>query len=241
MNKSDKLQLPNVLIRALDEDLPSLKEIEAYAESGVIPECCQGAPEGCAQKMLLSLTHTEIPQGKATNIWRKIVKHEKWLSSKIGRKVGISVAALDYLVNISGCWDEAVITESQQLEILSDTATTDSLTGLHVREIFDQWLKNAAAECQRYKYPLSLLMADIDDFKLINDNYGHQTGDDVLKGIGEELRNNLRTADFASRYGGMNSLLFFLTQTARRLSWLQRKSGKEFWSDTRMICRSRSV
>jgi diguanylate cyclase (GGDEF)-like protein len=135
-------------------------------------------------------------------LWQAIVKHEKWLKVRLGRKPGISVAALDYLMNVVGEWDQAVVAEIEQIEDLTEAATLDGLTGLYTREVFQPWLEKSVAECQRYGDPLSLLMADIDDFKEINDSYGHQTGDEVLRIIGSDFLDNLRSADLAARYGG---------------------------------------
>jgi diguanylate cyclase (GGDEF)-like protein len=112
------------------------------------------------------------------------------------------VAALDYLINVSEEWEHAVVAEADQIENLTDAATVDGLTGLYMREIFDSWLEKMVAESQRYGDPLSLLMADIDDFKTINDTHGHPVGDKVLRAIGAEMKNNLRSADLAARYGG---------------------------------------
>jgi diguanylate cyclase (GGDEF)-like protein len=58
------------------------------------------------------------------------------------------------------------------------------------------------AEARRYGTPLSLLMADIDDFKEVNDRHGHQMGDEVLERIGTIILENVRSADLAARYGG---------------------------------------
>jgi diguanylate cyclase (GGDEF)-like protein len=105
-------------------------------------------------------------------------------------------------MNVIGEWDQAAVTEIEQMEDLADAATMDGLTGLYMREVFESWLEKSVAESERYGDPLSLMMADIDDFKEINDVHGHQTGDKVLKQIGSDFLSNLRSADFAARYGG---------------------------------------
>ncbi len=103
------------------------------------------------------------------------------------------VSALDYLMNVSGKWDEAVVAEVNQIETLTEAAILDGLTGLYVREVFDSWLEKSVAESQRYGDALSLLMADIDDFKKVNDTHGHQVGDRVFKTIGSDFMDNLRS------------------------------------------------
>lgn len=81
-------------------------------------------------------------------------------------------------------------------------ATNDELTGLHNRRYFNERLMDELERAKRYNSPISLLMADIDHFKQINDTYGHLTGDTVLKWIGKLLRKKLRQSDVVARYGG---------------------------------------
>ncbi|RMG68533.1 MAG: sensor domain-containing diguanylate cyclase, partial [Nitrospirae bacterium] len=85
---------------------------------------------------------------------------------------------------------------------LSKLAKTDGLTGLYNHRVFQERLKEEIMRAQRYKKRLFLLMADIDHFKRINDTYGHQTGDRVLKTVAEIIRKSVRQLDFPARYGG---------------------------------------
>jgi two-component system cell cycle response regulator len=79
---------------------------------------------------------------------------------------------------------------------------TDSLTGLFNRSFFDQVAALLMALTRRSREPLSLLYLDLDDFKKINDTYGHSQGDKVLKKVGEVIKKSLRSSDIAARYGG---------------------------------------
>lgn len=81
-------------------------------------------------------------------------------------------------------------------------ADLDGLTLAHNRRHFDKRLKEEMERHARYSHPISLLMLDIDHFKVINDTYGHQAGDTVLKEIAALLRSSLRTTDYVARYGG---------------------------------------
>ena len=81
-------------------------------------------------------------------------------------------------------------------------ATTDALTGLFSREYFRQQLIDTFYRSERYQRPFSLIMADLDDFKVINDTYGHPTGDIVLEGAGSIIADIIRHEDCAARYGG---------------------------------------
>ncbi|MCB8888328.1 GGDEF domain-containing protein [Vreelandella malpeensis] len=85
---------------------------------------------------------------------------------------------------------------------LERLATTDMLTGLYNRARFDVLLKKEISRLNRYIRPFSLIMLDIDYFKAINDSHGHDMGDQVLASIGEQLKSNLRKADYCARWGG---------------------------------------
>jgi diguanylate cyclase (GGDEF)-like protein len=81
-------------------------------------------------------------------------------------------------------------------------ANTDGLTGLATRRVLFDDLKREWSRAGRYHTPLSCVMIDIDYFKRINDNYGHQAGDEVLRQLGQILSSGVRTSDFVGRYGG---------------------------------------
>ncbi|MBN1898119.1 MAG: diguanylate cyclase [Spirochaetes bacterium] len=85
---------------------------------------------------------------------------------------------------------------------LYQRAITDGLTGLYNRIFFDNYLMKSVDEASRYKKNLSLIIIDIDHFKRFNDDYGHQTGDMVLKRVSNTIKDNVRISDIAARYGG---------------------------------------
>jgi diguanylate cyclase (GGDEF)-like protein len=78
----------------------------------------------------------------------------------------------------------------------------DELTGLANHRRFQEALGKAIAHAQRSGEPLSLVLIDVDDFKRVNDTYGHPCGDAVLRAIGAILRERTRAADTPARYGG---------------------------------------
>jgi len=95
------------------------------------------------------------------------------------------------------------ITERKQaVERLSHQASHDALTGLVNRRVLDQRLNDEIQRASRYKHILSVFMLDLDHFKSINDNYGHQTGDTVLRNFAKVLESSIRNTDYAVRYGG---------------------------------------
>jgi diguanylate cyclase (GGDEF)-like protein len=85
---------------------------------------------------------------------------------------------------------------------ITEMATTDELTGCMVRRAFRERLNEEIARSVRYGRPLSLMTIDVDDFKSVNDTYGHLAGDRVLADVGRRLRSNARTGDVVARIGG---------------------------------------
>jgi diguanylate cyclase len=90
----------------------------------------------------------------------------------------------------------------QGIDQLSDQAITDALTGVPNRRGFDLALEQAMADANRSRNSFTLIMLDIDHFKRINDNFGHPTGDKVLRYVASMIRNALRGDDFVARFGG---------------------------------------
>jgi diguanylate cyclase (GGDEF)-like protein len=88
---------------------------------------------------------------------------------------------------------------AQQLRTAADT---DVLTGLHNRRFFEKVLAVEASLAARRQIPISLIMADLDNFKAVNDIYGHSAGDAVLVQTADRIRRSVRADDLVSRYGG---------------------------------------
>jgi len=82
------------------------------------------------------------------------------------------------------------------------SAITDGLTNLFVRSYLDQYLDNCLSSAQRSSSEVGIIMIDLDHFKVINDTFGHQIGDEVLKAVANMVRTNVRGSDFVGRYGG---------------------------------------
>jgi diguanylate cyclase (GGDEF)-like protein len=92
-----------------------------------------------------------------------------------------------------------LLESNRRLELLS---ITDGLTRLHNHRHFQDELGRAFEESQRYHRPLSLVIADLDYFKKVNDTYGHAVGDEVLKSVSQIFQQSIRSTDLAARYGG---------------------------------------
>lgn len=95
------------------------------------------------------------------------------------------------------------ISDSKRLELeLRRTANHDPLTDLPNRRYMIEWLGMAIAAAKRREPSLYVLFIDLDGFKAVNDNYGHEVGDAVLTAVGDSLRECLRASDFIARFGG---------------------------------------
>jgi len=92
--------------------------------------------------------------------------------------------------------------ERESLEKIKVKVYRDSLTGLYLREYLQVKLKENLYYMERYGRIFSLFMIDVDDFKDINDKFGHQIGDNVLWQIGNLIKKNIRSSDIPVRYGG---------------------------------------
>ncbi|MBJ6726210.1 diguanylate cyclase [Geomesophilobacter sediminis] len=132
-----------------------------------------------------------------------------------GSKIkGLNLGAIDYLTKPFDA-GELVARVRVQLKIktlqdelrraneqLTRLTNTDDLTGLFNRRYLTDSLSNEFIRAQRYQDNLTLVIFDIDHFKVINDNYGHQNGDHVLAAVAAAAQQGLRPYDVAARYGG---------------------------------------
>lgn len=97
-----------------------------------------------------------------------------------------------------------LVAESERLTM---EASTDALTGLSNRRHLEEFLAEQFRVSARYGTPLSVVMADIDHFKLVNDTYGHAAGDEVLRGVARAVQQATREADLCARFGGEEFVL----------------------------------
>jgi diguanylate cyclase (GGDEF)-like protein len=92
-------------------------------------------------------------------------------------------------------------------EELFERASNDPLTGLSNRRVFEDRIYSMVDSAKRHHHPLSMISMDLDKFKMINDNLGHQSGDEVLKAVAQVLKQAVRSSDLLVRMGGDEFLL----------------------------------
>lgn len=123
-------------------------------------------------------------------------------------------------------------TANMELQRLS---TTDGLTGIANRRFFDEMLLREWRRCSRMKMPISLVMIDVDHFKLYNDTYGHQAGDECLKAVAVQAALAVtRAADMAARYGGEEFVIVLGETDLNGAMWVANNVRQRI-SDLKMV------
>jgi diguanylate cyclase (GGDEF)-like protein len=137
------------------------------------------------------------------------------------------------LLWLLGLW--GIIFGSNRLRVAHDRIITlmctDPLTGIANRRIFLESLGSSIAFAQRHQAPLSIIMADLDDFKSINDIFGHCTGDKVLQAFAALLMENSRQEDLAARFGG-EEFIMMLPETGAEEAAVLGERLRRYWKET---------
>jgi diguanylate cyclase len=111
-------------------------------------------------------------------------------------------AAKEELSKLSAEMVNTLLAQKNEIKMLKQQVVRDSMTHLNNHQHFLELLSQEVSRAERYKHPLSLIMADIDLFKAINDNFGHLAGDRVIKAVAGTLQQGIRESDHVARYGG---------------------------------------
>ncbi len=167
--------------------------------------------------LLFVLAHSRYTPRVAERMWRALLAHKAWMSERLGREVGIAVAALDYLSNVRDELDDVVLFEEDQVIAMAGLATRDAMTGLHDHSSFQWLLRDALRRARASQAPVAVIMLDVDHFKRFNDEHGHPAGDRVLKRLAKILRANTRGDDVPCRYGGEEFAIVTVTEAGTNI------------------------
>ena len=148
------------------------------------------------------LFHLRVDDSEGEALLARVLEHRADLTRDLGRDPGLRVAAMDYLSNVDRRYENPKIVEMQEYEETERSARTDTLTGLLNRRVFRETLDAEIRRSRRYRWPVTVLMLDLDHFKAVNDTFGHVLGDVVLRRVGGIIRQAVRDADTAARVGG---------------------------------------
>lgn len=170
----------------------------------------------CAEE--LSSVNVALKQELAHRDPQPGVEHALEKSEAVENKVQVASdelsvvnLALEYEVRERHLLEHQLAAVTEQEESARHAAFHDGLTGLPNRVMFNDRLEHGLAQAKRHGWTLAVMFVDLDDFKNINDSYGHDAGDSVLQTIAERLKDNTRDDDTVSRHGG-DEFLYLLME-----------------------------
>ena len=173
-----------------------------------------------AYQVLFSvITHLDLSPEQAVDYWKQIVTHRNSMSESLGRGVNLRTAICDYFCTINKSMTNPIIIEIRVLEDALYSLRYDSLTGLYSRRTFDEVFVREVERANRYGKELSVLFFDLDDFKQVNDTFGHLAGDAALEHVARIVMGEIRTIDIASRYGG-EEIVVVLPETGKAAAFV---------------------
>ena len=153
-------------------------------------------------ELIYLLSHLRFEPEEARRHWQSIIQHRDTMHKHLGSSVDVRVALVSYFLQVSRKLQNPKVIELQLFEKTQSSVYWDELTGLHNYRFFKEYLTREIGKSERSSSPLSLVMIDIDDFKIYNDLNGHEAGNEVLATVARLLTGSLRKVDVAVRYGG---------------------------------------
>lgn len=152
--------------------------------------------------------------GKSVGMLLAVISCAIWLSADL-------LAGSDYVTFSIPFWNtlirftlfiiilQLLLVLREKLTLEEGLADTDALTGLANRRFFQEQLEREYARVRRYPEPFTIAYFDLDNFKVVNDTMGHDSGDELLKVVAEKLTTSIRKSDYAARLGGDEFAVLF--------------------------------
>mgnify|MGYP003640196522 FL=1 len=180
------------------------------------PACCEML--GYSEGELLQMTFMDVTHPEDLDVDKHFV--DQLIAGEIDhyqmekRYICRNHQLIDVLLSVSVVHDingdllhfvsqiEDITARKHEHELMRKMALYDALTGLPNRRLFDERMNQAILGAKRNKHPLALMFIDVDHFKQINDTYGHDIGDQVIKRVAETMLSALRATDTLARFGG---------------------------------------
>jgi len=153
------------------------------------------------------LTHLELDFRSAEISWKEIIALYNEMNLALGRKISLRTAICDYFCSVHKSLKNPKVVEIHVFEKTLKNSKYDGLTGLLNRQSLDEVLSNELNRARRHKLDLSIIFFDLDNFKRVNDTYGHQAGDEALRRVAATILQEKRLEDIAGRYGGEELVL----------------------------------
>lgn len=162
----------------------------------------EGRHEYRSNGSLIQLNARYIPELK----WHLLVEQDEDASlASIRRSLYLNIAIVVLIAGVS-IWLTA-LTIGRYQQRLEEMAVTDKLTGIANRQAFAPLIEQILSELRRNPEPLSILLIDVDHFKAVNDGFGHQVGDEMLRALSARIAGSLRDSDLIFRWGGEEFLV----------------------------------
>jgi diguanylate cyclase (GGDEF)-like protein len=152
--------------------------------------------------LLYAVSHHYFAPEIAEMLWDEILEHKLKMSRLLGRNVRISVAVLDYLSNVTGKISSPTLISEAYVAKIANLSVRDGMTGLFNHTTCYELLELELKAYKRYGVVASVILLDIDDFKRVNDRWGHQEGDRILVELAAILTQQTRDSDICCRFGG---------------------------------------
>jgi diguanylate cyclase (GGDEF)-like protein len=208
--------------------------------------CCEGIPDSDIKECRAYRTDAEVLSDEFHRLCPHFESGDRELhyfctTFKINTEVGIIISAttdsLDELERIQKAkplldnYLEAAkpVLESKILmDILRESSLRDTLTGLYNRRFLEEFIDKATSQAIRSNISYSIMMIDIDFFKMVNDTYGHDVGDIVIRALGKVISSDIRNSDLAIRYGGEELVILLHNATEEGTMKVAEKIKKDF-------------
>jgi diguanylate cyclase (GGDEF)-like protein len=201
LNLEDIDNLKKLTTRKLIE-IVSGDLVEHIKDDEILLDTIGKKPGTYYRDLIFALIQIRLPEDEAKRDWKEILKHKYLISEKLGRNVGIHVATLDYYTNIKKRIINPKIIDANDYVDTASRAIIDDLTKAYNRHFFDDEFRKLFLQARTSGRVFSLIMLDLDHFKIYNDLNGHIQGDIALIETVRILHAVCSQDDTVSRYGG---------------------------------------